>query len=69
MPHEQVGLQLKIPTKVIEIEPPNKKKRKKVNREAIINEIVKNSPQPYTHAAAAKIKAEIDAAPLVMDDL
>ena len=59
MPHEQVGSELKIPTKVIEIEPPNKKKRKKVDTEAIIDEILKNSSQPYTHAAAVKIKADL----------
>ena len=28
-PHEQIGSQLKVPTKVIEIEAPNKKKKKK----------------------------------------
>ena len=58
-PHEQIGSQLKIPTKVVEIEAPNKKKKKKIDTEAIIDEILKNSPQPYTHAAAAKIKADL----------
>ena len=58
-PHEQLNSHLKVPTKVIEIEPPNKKKRKKVDTEAIIDEILNNAPQPYTHAVAAKIKADL----------
>ena len=42
---------------MIEIEKPTK--RKKINTEAIIDEILKNTPQPYTHAAAAKIKTDL----------
>ena len=36
-----------------------KKKRKKIDTEAIIEEILSNAPQPYTHVAAAKIKADL----------